>query len=131
MSVYKYIADSDPNNTKMVIESFGYEITDSRNLGKSLAELIHNVGEPALKKAMEIHPDKDIILEYFGSEKQGATCSCASCSKNKEHHYLNASGNETATSGSQTNTHTMAQQTNVIIGVSALLIIAGLLLKNR
>ena len=53
MSVYQYVADNDPRGAEMIINSFGYEVTDRRNLGQSLSELVSQVGEPALKKVME------------------------------------------------------------------------------
>jgi hypothetical protein len=136
MSVYQYVADSDPRGTQRLIESFGYEITDQRNLGKSLSELVSNVGEPALKKVIDLHPDKDIILEYNASTMPTSTsCSCDSCkSKGKHDKYMNASGSETTTDtsvASTNNTNILAHQTNTILVLATLVIIAGIMLKNK
>jgi hypothetical protein len=135
MSVYQYVADSDPRGTQRLIESFGYEITDQRNLGKSLSELVSNVGEPALKKVIDLHPDKDIILEYNASTMPTtSSCGCADC-KAKADKYMNASGSETpaetGATASTNNTTILAHQTNTILVLATLVIIAGIMLKNK
>jgi hypothetical protein len=135
MSVYQYVADSDPRGTQRLIESFGYEITDQRNLGRSLSELVSNIGEPALKKVIDLHPDKDIILEFNVSATPSKnSCGCNSCKSKSVVHdkYMNASGGDVVDGVQNTNsTHLMASQTNVIFGVATILIIAGIILKNK
>ena len=129
MSVYQYVADSDPRGAELIITSFGYEVTDRRNLGQSLRELVSQVGEPALKKVMEYHPDRDIILELNPSEKK-SECGCGKCNKNANHHehYMNASGSETP---KETKPDTLAHQTNVILVVATLFIVTALIYKNK
>ena len=133
MSVYQYVADSDPRGTKQLIESFGYELTDPRNLGKSLSELVSSVGEPALKKVMDLHPDKAIILEYnISTTPIASTCGCSSCKARVGHDkYMNADGNNTPERSSTTNTHLIANQTNVILVVATIFIVGALILKNK
>ena len=137
MSVYQYVADSDPRGTQRLIESFGYEITDQRNLGKSLSELVSSVGEPALKKVIDVHPDKDIILEYNVSVMpKTSSCGCSSCkSKGGHDKYMNASGNDnpadTGAVVNTNNTNILAHQTNTILVLATLVIIAGIMLKNK
>jgi len=131
MSVYQYVADSDPRGTKQLIESFGYELTDQRNLGKSLSELVSSVGEPALKKVMDLHPDKAIILEYnISTTPVASSCGCSSC-KAKVDKYMNADGGNTTDTNSTTNTHLIANQTNVILVVATIFIVGALILKNK
>ena len=137
MSVYQYVADNDPRGTQQLIESFGYEITDRRNLGRSLSELVSSIGEPALKKVMDIHPDKDIILEYNVSlSPSKSSCGCSSC-KAKGHHdnYMNMSGDDNfANTGINqprtNNAHLIANQTNVILVVATIFIVSALILKK-
>jgi len=78
-----------------IVNSFGYEITNRSDLGRSLRELVANVGEPALVKVLENHPDKDVILEVFQStEKKESGCGCGgNCGKAKNA-YFNASGTD-------------------------------------
>lgn len=129
MSVYQYVADNDPKGAELIINSFGYEVTDRRNLGQSLSELVSQVGEPALVKVMEYHPDKDIILELNSKdEKQG--CSCKSCkNQQRQEHYFNASGAE-APAVAQKN-DTLAHQTNAIMVIATVFIVGALFLKNK
>lgn len=129
MSVYQYVADNDPSGTQQLIQAFGYEITDKRNLGRSLAELVSNVGEPALKKVIDLHPDKGIILEYSVSESPSkSSCSCSDC-KSKSDKYMNASGTETPVNNTN-NTNILAHQTNTILVLATLVIVASLMLKK-
>jgi hypothetical protein len=140
MNVFKYVAESNPNGAVQVINSFGYEVMSNSDLGKSLSELVAEVGEPAFKKVMDNHPDKDVILELYASENNnGKECTCDSCAnknKNNEYiQYLNATGvgalpKDKAENTSTTNTHLLANQTNVILVVSALFIATALILKK-
>lgn len=134
MSDFNDIARRNPKGAEMVITSFGYEIIDRRDLGRSLNELVSSEGENALRKVMEVHPDKDLILELFANDKKEQKgCSCGSCMHKSmsDMHYLNASGAQ-ATQASQTaSSNTLAHQTNAILVVSALFIATALIIKNK
>lgn len=140
MSVYQYVAQSDPRGTQRLIESFGYNITNQNDLGRSLAELVSNVGEPALKEVMKLHPDKDILLELNASEISSSDCGCNSCkAKRHNHGYMNADGvpptsvasNSTPdTAIHNNNTNILAHQTNTILVLATLVIVASIMLKK-
>lgn len=142
MNVFKYVAESNPNGAVQVINSFGYDVTSTSDLGRSLSELVAEVGEPAFKKIMDYHPDKDVILELYskdGGDEKSTSCGCDSCknrARNNEYmSYLNATGNgtfadEKSTNSNTTSTHLLANQTNVILVVSALFIATALILKK-
>lgn len=141
MNVFKYVAESNPNGAVQIINSFGYDITSKSDLGKSLSELVAEVGEPAFKKVMDNHPDKDVILELYASEDtkdKDKECGCDSCRNRNmmsDHlQYLNVTGSgkfaDEKSSNSTTNTHLLANQTNVILVVSALFIATALILKK-
>lgn len=128
MSVYKYVADNDPNGAVSIINHFGYEVTDRRDLGQSLRELVSQIGEPALKKVMEYHPDREIILELNVDDKK-SECGCGNCKKTKmQEHYMNASGTEAP---KEVKSDTLAHQTNVILVVATLFIVTALIYKNN
>ena len=132
-NVYSYVADSNPNGAVEIINSFGYDVLDTSNLGMSLTELVRGVGEPALKKIMEYHPDKDIILELFSEKKSKKQEMCKSCQTKKSNYenYLNATGSaqtNTAPAQKDNNSSTLlANQTNVILLVSSLFIAVALI----
>jgi len=128
MSVYQYVAESNPMEAERIIDSFGYTIAKTPDMG--LSQLVANVGEPALKKVMENHPDKEIILEMFGNESNDKkTCGCKSCA-NRQENYLNATGDTTNNPPTKSQ-DVMANQTNVILLVSALFISVALIYKNK
>jgi hypothetical protein len=145
MSDYNDIARRNPQGAMNVISSFGYELVNRNNLGQSLNELIANEGEPALRKVMEIHPDKDVILELFSNqetlntEKKG--CGCSSCNKKHEEQYenfLNVTGSgvensnkTTDNSSSNSSSNILAHQTNNILIVASLFIATVLILKIK
>jgi hypothetical protein len=132
MSDYNDIAKRNPQGAVAVISSFGYEIVDRSNLGQSLNELVAQEGEPALIKVMDIHPDKNLILELFGQTpvtEKG--CGCASCNSkhsNNHEHYMNITGSEKV---NDSNSVTLTHQTNVILLVSALFIATALIIKTQ
>jgi hypothetical protein len=113
----------------MIINSFGYEVTDRRNLGQSLAELVSQVGEPALLKVMEYHPDRGILLE-LNSDNKKSECGCSSCKRANQYQdqYLNITGSETT---KESKPDTLAHQTNVILVVATLFIVTALIYKNK
>ena len=135
MSVYNYVAESSPNHARRIIDSFGYEVLDGRDLGQSLNELVAQEGEPALQRVMEAHPDKDIILELFAkSADTKAGCGCKKCQEKSHGHYLNASGVDAADltgSNPNSNTTTLAHKTNVIFIVATLFIATALIIKKN
>lgn len=125
MDVYKYVAESNPVGTQGIIESFGYEHANTPDMG--LSQLVARVGEPALKKVMENHPDKEIILELFATDK-GASCSCG-CNSKKHESFLNASGGEVAKEKENTSS-VIAQQTNAMILLAGLFVFTALIIKK-
>lgn len=69
-----------------VVRSFGYKFTGAvtkKDIGRLLGDLVSKEGEPAMKAILNIHPDKEVILEQF------STPSPCSCDSNKN---INASG---------------------------------------
>jgi hypothetical protein len=124
MDVYKYVAESNPILTQGIIESFGYEHANTPDMG--LSQLVAREGEPALKKIMDNHPDKNIILELFSN-----TDTNCNCNSRKNEGFLNVNGsNEVAKEKENSSSNVIAQQTNVMILVSALFIFTALMIKK-
>ena len=145
MSDYNDIARRNPQGATSVISSFGYEIVDRSDLGQSLNELVANEGEPALIKVMEIHPDKDLILELFGEKNQNkifetskSQCGCGSCARNsngRQEQFMNASGSDANsvanTSKQNSQSDVIASQTNVILVVATIFVTVALLMHKK
>jgi hypothetical protein len=76
MSVYKYIAELNPNQANNLCLQQGLsDASDSDELANNLVAIVAQNGELALKKIMELHPDKDLILEMF---------QCSSCQSKQQ-----------------------------------------------
>ncbi len=128
-TVYEYIAKSNPHSAKSLCESYGYTITNPRSMSNNLKTLINNEGEDALKSLMDMHPDKEIILEYFGSKpnKKENSCGCKSSTSNNFaplEAYLNANGKQ------ESDARMLATNTNTIIFASALVLAVAIIFKN-
>ncbi len=145
-NVYSYIAQSNAKKAIELLDAYGYNHANTPDLG--LSQLVKNHGEEALKEVIKIHPDKDIILDYFGGSNAPTTfthqngtdntiCNCASCrlAMQKHNSYLNATGDVALTKENNNNNNkeqnTLAMQTNIIIGVTALFFATALFLKNN
>lgn len=116
MNVYQNIAYSNPDAANEVCKKYGYyQIYTQDELAYCLQSIVARKGEPAFKEIMELHPDKDVILELFSKKEEPKPimdrerkrdCSCM----------LNADG---APTGGVQN---IASQTNLIILVAAMIV---------
>ena len=76
MSVYKYIAELNSNEANNLCVQQGLpDAYDSDELANNLLVIVAQNGESALKNIMELHPDKDLILEMF---------KCSSCQSKQQ-----------------------------------------------
>jgi len=76
MSVYKYIAELNPNEANEFCVQQGLpDASCSDELADNLVSIVAQNGELALKKIMQLHPDKEIILEMF---------KCSSCQRQQQ-----------------------------------------------
>jgi hypothetical protein len=82
MTVYEYIAESNPAIALGIIEQLGYQHTGG-TLGNSLKEMVSKEGEPALKLILANHPDRDIIIEMFGKTEPSIIPECEICKEKK------------------------------------------------
>lgn len=133
MNIYEYIARSNPQGARMVIQEFGYRITDNKRMGDNLRMLVAQEGEPALREIAKLHPDKDLILEVFNEKKDEKPCGCAE----KKENFLGADStlSSAVLANNQQQNHAsdstkLAMQTNAMI-VGATIIIAIALIVNK
>ena len=70
MTMYEYVAMSNPREAKSLIESFGYRVTNPRTMGANLRMLVSQEGESALKSIAQMHPDRELILEACGASRR-------------------------------------------------------------
>lgn len=131
MNLYQRVALANPKAAREVITSYGYEIR-TNNLSQALKLLVSHEGEEALRSIVAIHPDKEIILECFGSTEKPHKDDDCECKKNNKteisesyaNNYMNAVGK-------MTEAQKEAQLTNTFLMVSAVLILGALLIRNK
>lgn len=131
MTVYDYVASNNPQGAKVLCESFGYTVANPNTMGQNLKTLVNNEGEDALKKIMDLHPDKDVIVEYFGKPKpieakQQTNWGFQNKTETAQilESYLNANGRQDSDSKA------LATNTNTIIFASALVLAVAIIFKN-
>jgi len=135
-TVYDYIAQTDPNSAKRIIENFGYTVTNAKDMGANLKTLVNNEGEGALLSIMEAHPDKDIILELFTKKEDSSNASGNNNYNTRRNNddfaferglqYANASGAQQQ----NTDASNLASNTNTMIFASALILAVAIIFKN-
>lgn len=125
MTMYDYIANTNPRGAKEIIQSYGYKVVNPKTMGANLRMLVAQEGEPALRNIVELHPDKEIILEVMGS------------SDNKNNFFsadglsglgLIAENNKNQQAQLQSSDSTkLAMQTNALVMVAAIIIAAAII----
>lgn len=66
MKVFLDIATADPDKANALCQKYGYyQITSVPELAFTLQQLVRDEGESAFKEIMELHPEKDVIIELF------------------------------------------------------------------
>ena len=130
-TVYDYIANSNPQGAKDLCEAYGYRVTNPNSMSQNLKILVNNEGQDALESMMDLHPDKEIILEYFSkpTPKEDATSNCG-CLNNINtpqvlERFLNASGKQDTSEAKA-----LATNTNTIIFASCLVLAVAIIFKN-
>lgn len=130
MTVYDYIASCNPSGAKRVINSYGYRVINPSTMGRNLRLLVAQEGEPALRSILELHPDKEIIVDVFGHS--------AESSKTESKNFLNADGATLETmfstsKNAQANsdaTNKMVLQGNTFLYVTAIVVVSAIVLKK-
>ena len=66
MTVYKYIAQSNPEKASEICKKYGFfQAADTSKMADAMEIIVAQGGEDSFKEVMELHPDKDAILELF------------------------------------------------------------------
>lgn len=70
MNVYLYIAENNPDAAYEICKKYGYfNVQSIEELASSLQEIVAENDEDSLQEVLEIHPEKDVILELFNKKK--------------------------------------------------------------
>ena len=130
MTIYEYIAANNPVQSERIIRRFGYESLRASNLGDNLREVVAQEGEEAFLEVLELHPDRDLLVEVYAPKEEKESCGCTkgkcSCRKND---YMNADGaNNVAEDKSAA--QISASQTNTFLMAAALILAVAIIVKK-
>lgn len=134
MNVYEYVASSNPSLAQEIINHFGYEVKNTRNMGDNLKKLVSNEGEPALRLILNNHPDKDIILELFKNKEEVPKLDCTKCEDKilsqrlLSERFLNANGVEEQSNS--TNAKTVENNFSVVF-LAGIVVLAFAIMSNK
>lgn len=71
--IYQYIASTDPYTAKAICNKFGFDASQAQTemeVAACLQDVVAAHGEEALIAIVDIHPDKDLILELLGKKAE-------------------------------------------------------------
>jgi len=124
MTMYEYVAMSNPRGAKSLIESFGYQVTNPRTMGANLRMLVSQEGESALKSIAQMHPDRELILE--------------ACGVNTRESFMGVDGlingttqNKNQNQQDSNDSTKLAYQTNAMMIVVALIIASAIIVNQK
>lgn len=79
MDIYEYVALSDEYGTRAICNKYGVDtsmVETSEQMSYCLQQVVGEYGESAMVDILNLHPDKDLIIETFGKEKK-KSCGCS------------------------------------------------------
>lgn len=70
MNVYLYIAQNSPDAAYEICKKYGYfNVQSFEELADCLQNIVAEHGESSLQEVLDIHPDKEVILELNDKKK--------------------------------------------------------------
>ena len=70
MNVYLYIAENNPDAAYEICKKYGYfNINSMEDLADALKSIVAEHGQDSLEEILNIHPEKEVILEIFDKKK--------------------------------------------------------------
>jgi len=71
MNVYLYIAENNPDEAYEICKKYGYfNINSIEELADALKNIVAENGQDSLEEILNIHPEKEVILEIFDKKKE-------------------------------------------------------------
>jgi len=71
MNVYLYIAENNPDEAYEICKKYGYfNINSIEELADALKSIVAEQGQDSLEEILNIHPEKEVILEIFDKKKE-------------------------------------------------------------
>lgn len=124
MTIYRYIAENVPNQAYEICKSYDfYDIQNQDELESCLEMIVAQNGEPAFEKIINLHPDKDVIIEMYKRANPTEPCDCQK---------KNATGDVPAKADEKPSVSTnLSNQTNTYILVGAIIVALAVISVKR
>jgi hypothetical protein len=87
VDIYQYIAFTDPYIAKSICSKFGMDTAqaqDEADMAECLRIVVAENGAEALSAIVDVHPDKDLILEMKAPKTASKDCGCKKSTKTTE-----------------------------------------------
>lgn len=123
--MYYSIAASSPDECYDLCCKYGYNNVEPNvdDLAGCLQHIVATEGEEGLKDVMELHPDKEVILQLFGEKKGDCGCGCnGKCAENQKAAEQMAFANFVNADAKKTTDTNLATNTNMQILVAAFIV---------
>jgi hypothetical protein len=143
MTVLQYIAFNNLDQAAALCNNYGIEVNSEDDVVAGLYQIADQAGATGLKDILALHPDKEVIIENFGSSNKGGSCgsscggNCKACSLSNMLIKTNQATGQPAAAPVQTlpapnNNLSAMLQTNtlLVVGIVSLITVAFLLHKN-
>jgi hypothetical protein len=136
MNVYQYIAETNPDASYELCNQYGvYDIQSFNELSSGLMGIVAQDGENGFKKVMELHPDREVVLELFqvvpeAPKTEPTPIVIKDCGCDGSGNMMNANG---LTNSINAVNSGLAMNTNTIILISALIVSISIIasMKNK
>lgn len=123
MRVYTYIVECNPHEAYEVCKKYGFfNIESKEQMADCLEIIVAQEGEGAFKDVMELHPDKEVLVELFTKKEEPAPV------KVEEPKQVSADGMMNANGVAPSN---LVNQTNTYILVAALIISVAIISMKK
>ncbi len=98
VNIFQYVAENDEYAARSICNKHGFAMQNADTpdaMAVCLEQLVSEVGEPAMVDIVNVHPDKDLILEVYATSKGGVEEKKCNCNKKKAmQEYVNGGKSE-------------------------------------
>jgi len=133
MSIYKYIADNNPDGCIAILYKYGYmnnPINSTDDLAYVCQVMVASEGENSLNDLLKIHPDRNLIIEDYNNNSNISVpkenCNCKKDKNNEDSKMVGTDG-----STSVSNNTGIVTQTNTFILLGAVLVAVAILTASK
>ncbi len=141
--LFKNIAYGNTDGALQFAYANGYQAESEDELADVLQDIAANGNENNFKQIMALHPDRDLIIEYFGQQQQypfdkvACGANCANCDKRLNSMFVVTNqadgGSSTMNPGNPFHNFSALMQTNTLltIGIIGMVVLGACIIHNK